>query len=75
MPSIGGFELLLILCAGALLVLWLYALLDCALNEPPNIDKLVWEFIILSLNVVGAAAYLLLRRPRRGSSPSSRLAA
>ena len=41
-------------------------LMDCALKEPSTgNDKLVWVVIILFAQVLVAALYLLVRRPRR----------
>ena len=45
---------------------WLWMLIDCAINEPNGgNDKLIWVLIILFLQVLGAALYLLARRPQR----------
>jgi hypothetical protein len=65
MGGIGVFELALVAVAVALLVVWAWALIDCALHEPPTVDKLVWVLIVLWLNLFGAIAYLAIRRPRR----------
>lgn len=47
-------------------VLWLWALIDCAMNEPINTnDKIVWILIIIFLPLLGAILYLLVRRPTR----------
>ena len=48
------------------IVFWVWMLIDCAVNEPPDgNDKLVWVLIILFTQVLGAALYLFVRRPRR----------
>ena len=45
---------------------WLWMLVDCAINEPTaGNDKLIWVLIILLAQVLGAALYLLVRRPQR----------
>ena len=47
-------------------ILWIWMLIDCALQEP-NVGntKIVWTLIIIFTAWVGALAYLLLRRPQR----------
>ena len=45
---------------------WVWMLVDCATKEPSaSNDNLVWVLIILFTNVLGAALYFLIRRPRR----------
>ena len=45
---------------------WVWMLVDCAVNEPnTGNNKLVWVLIVLFAHVLGAALYLLVRRPRR----------
>ena len=45
---------------------WVWMLVDCATKEvSTGNDKLVWVLIILFTYVLGAALYLLVRRPRR----------
>lgn len=57
---------LFFLVAAISFVVWIAALMDCAMNEPSQgNDKLVWVIIIVFTNVVGAVIYLLARRPRR----------
>ena len=47
-------------------LVWVWMLVDCAVNEPSaGNDKLVWVLIILFTHVLGAALYLLVRRPQR----------
>ena len=46
--------------------LWLFALVDCALNESSEgNDKIVWVIIIIFTNAIGAIIYLAARRPQR----------
>ena len=41
-------------------------LIDCAVEEPSKgNDKVVWAMIIIFTQVIGAAIYLLVRRPQR----------
>lgn len=57
--SLGGFELLLTL-------FWLWALVDCALNENNyHGKKILWLLVIALTNVIGAAVYIFIRRPQR----------
>ncbi|PCJ61828.1 MAG: hypothetical protein COA79_05910 [Planctomycetota bacterium] len=57
--SLGGFKLLLSL-------FWLWALVDCALNENNyHGKKVLWLLVIALTNVIGAAAYIFIRRPQR----------
>lgn len=47
-------------------VLWVWMLVDCAMNEPSEgTDKVVWILVILFTHVLGALIYLLARRPER----------
>jgi hypothetical protein len=47
-------------------VLWIWALIDCATNEPPEgNDKVIWILIIVFTHWVGAIIYELVRRPER----------
>lgn len=65
MGSLGIPELLIILMVVLSWVLWIWMLVDCALNEPSGNEKIVWILIILLANCVGAGIYLLVRRPKR----------
>lgn len=57
--SLGGFKLLLS-------AFWLWALIDCALNEDNyHGKKVLWLVVIALTNVFGAAAYFIIRRPQR----------
>ena len=50
----------------ASLVLWIWALVDCAQNEPSEgNDKVVWILVIVLTHALGAVLYLLIRRPQR----------
>jgi hypothetical protein len=47
-------------------VLWVWMLVDCATNEPPEgNDKVIWIVIIVLTHFLGALIYLLVRRPER----------
>jgi hypothetical protein len=67
MIGLGVIELLLLLVFGVGgSILWIYMLIDCATNEPAaGNGKLVWFFTILLTHLVGAAIYMLVRRPNR----------
>jgi phospholipase D-like protein len=44
----------------------LWALLDCAMNEPSQgNDKIVWIIIILVTGLLGSVLYFMFRRPKR----------
>lgn len=46
--------------------LWIWAIVDCAMNEPSEGNsKIVWILIIVFTHWVGALLYLIVRRPRR----------
>lgn len=46
--------------------IWLWALIDCAVNESSEGNtKIVWVLIIVFTNWIGAILYLLVRRPQR----------
>ena len=50
----------------AFLVLWIWMLVDCAMNEPSeSSEKLIWILIILFANGLGGLLYLIIRRPER----------
>ena len=50
----------------ALFGIWLWALIDCANNEPSTgNEKVIWILLIIFLHVLGAILYLLVRRPKR----------
>jgi hypothetical protein len=51
---------------GALLfAFWIWMIVDCATNEPPGNDKIVWILIVVLLNWVGAIVYFFARRRNR----------
>lgn len=50
----------------ALLVFWVWMLVDCATKEPSQgNDKIVWILIIVFTHWIGALIYFLVRRPQR----------
>lgn len=50
----------------AMLVLWVWMLIDCLTKEPSEgNDKLIWALVILFANGIGALIYYLVRRPAR----------
>ena len=67
--GIGYAELLILLTCGMgcpLMILWVWALVDCVVNEPSaGNEKIVWVIIIVFTHWIGALLYLLLRRPKR----------
>ena len=65
MGSIGLAELLILLVIFGGFIFWVWMLIDCAINEPSGMDKIVWILVILLANFIGAAIYFLVRRPRR----------
>ena len=67
MAHFGVPEALVALLAMGVVALWLWALVDCIRNEPTSIDKLLWVFVILAFNVLGAVVYLVVRRGRRSA--------
>jgi hypothetical protein len=62
---------LLCSCVGILVgilgtAFWVWMLIDCLLNEPPQgNEKLVWALVIALTHFLGAALYFLMRRPQR----------
>lgn len=63
--SIGMPELFIILMVIVGGGLWIWMIIDCATNEPSGTDKIVWILIVLLGGCIGAAIYLLVRRPKR----------
>jgi len=50
----------------ALLVFWIWMLVDCATKEPSQgNDKLIWILIIVFTHWIGALIYFFVRRPER----------
>jgi hypothetical protein len=50
----------------ALLVMWIWMLIDCATNEPPESnEKLLWLLIIIFTGGIGGIIYYFVRRPER----------
>ncbi|MBT3378129.1 MAG: hypothetical protein HN742_33635 [Lentisphaerae bacterium] len=59
-----GLLCLLLVVGGG--VLWVWMLIDCAVNEPSEgNDKIVWVLIIVLTGPPGALVYLFVRRPTR----------
>ena len=58
------------LCGGTIAILgtilWIWMIVDCAMNEPStNNTKIVWIIVIVFTHFVGALLYFLIRRPQR----------
>jgi hypothetical protein len=50
----------------ALMVFWIWMLVDCATKEPSTgNDKIIWILIIVFTHWIGALIYFLVRRPER----------
>ncbi len=48
------------------LAFWIWAIVDCATNEPSTgNDKVIWILIIVLTSWLGALLYLCIRRPQR----------
>jgi Phospholipase_D-nuclease N-terminal len=65
MGSIGLPELFLLVVIVGGGGLWVWMIIDLALNEPSGSDKIVWVLIVLLGGCIGAAVYLIVRRPKR----------
>lgn len=61
------FMVLMVLLALAVFALWLFALGDCLVNEPPNkgSEKALWAAVIIFLPLIGSLLYIFFRRPQR----------
>ena len=47
-------------------ILWIWMIIDCAMNEPSEgNDKIIWILIIVLAHGLGALIYFLARRPQR----------
>ncbi len=56
----------LVLIVLALVVFWIWMLVDCATKEPSaGNDKVVWILVIIFTHWIGALIYYLVRRPQR----------
>jgi hypothetical protein len=50
----------------ALMVFWIWMLVDCATKEPSaGNEKIVWILVIIFTHWIGALIYFLVRRPQR----------
>ena len=48
------------------IVLWIWALVDCLMNEPAEgNDRIVWVLVIILTHFIGVLIYVIVRRPRR----------
>lgn len=65
MMGIGLPELLIILLAMVPTALWIWIIIDSALNEPSGSEKIVWLLIVLLGGWIGAAIYWIVRGPKR----------
>ena len=65
MGSLGWPELIVLIVPLVGFILWVWMLIDCAVNEPSGTNKIVWILVILLANFIGAAIYFLVRRPAR----------
>ena len=64
LPFLIFIPLLLIILA--LVVFWIWMLVDCATKEPSaGNDKIVWILVIVFTHWIGALIYFLVRRPER----------
>ena len=53
-------------CFGVFLfAFWIWMIVDCAKNEPPGPDKIVWIIVVVCLNWIGALVYFFARRRNR----------
>lgn len=66
---IGVGELLILLFVLVLAVpsagLWIWVLLDLARHEPEGSNRTTWMMVVALTGVIGALAYLIVRRPQR----------
>lgn len=47
-------------------VFWVWMLIDCVTKEPATSDnRLAWALVIAFTHLIGAFAYLFVRRPER----------
>jgi len=65
--GIGGWEVLLILIALGIPILWLWALIDCLKSDFNNNNKLVWVILIILVPFLGAILYLAIGRSQKVS--------
>jgi hypothetical protein len=65
MGGLGWPELLIVLMVLGTGALWIWMIIDCAVNEPSGSGKIVWILIVLLGGFIGAAIYFLVRRPKR----------
>ena len=50
----------------ALTALWIWMIVDCVTNEPPEgNDRLIWILVIVLAQGIGSLIYYFVRRPQR----------
>ncbi len=65
MPGLGELIVItMILVMLGLTGVWIWMIVDCATNEPPQ-DKTTWLLLTILTGLIGALIYLLYRRPKR----------
>ena len=67
-PNLGLLLIFLILFASIfgifVLVVWIWALIDCLNSEKNTSDKLLWILLIVLFNIIGAILYFILGRSK-----------
>lgn len=58
------FGLMFLACL-ALMIFWIWAIIDVANHEKTDNDRLIWLLVVILLHWIGALIYLLVRRPER----------
>jgi cell division protein FtsX len=59
---IGGGQIFIIL---AVVVLWIWALVDVLRSEFKSNNKIIWILVVLLLGILGALLYLLIGRSHK----------
>lgn len=68
-----GFNLWTMLLSGVaffaiLIIIWIFALIDCISSKMDTSQKLLWLFVIFVFNIFGAVLYLIFARLPRGKT-------
>lgn len=54
--------------AAAVLIFWLWMLIDCIKNETDGTQRLIWALVIFFLPCVGSLVYFIVRKMPRGKA-------
>jgi len=69
MFALGGIELLIIALILAFIGFWIWMLVDCALKEDSQNQKILWIVLMFMFGLIFAPLYFLIRKLPRKAKP------